>query len=120
MRTSKFRQMRAELLADPEFREEVARERLLMELDVAAARAVSGLTQTAVAIQMGGTQENVSRIERQGDVLVSTLQEFVRAQGGQLEINAVFPGKPPVSLLKPPPTPTSRRGARHALGAAGS
>lgn len=92
--------MRAELLANPTFREEVARERLLMELDVAAARESSGLTQTAVAERMGSSQENVSRIERQGDVLVSTLQEFVRAQGGQLEINAVFPGKPPVRLLK--------------------
>jgi hypothetical protein len=48
---------------------------------------------------MGKSQENVSRIERQRDVRVSTLIEFVQAQGGQLEINAVF-GCKRVSLMR--------------------
>lgn len=46
------------------------------------------------------TQENISRIERQRDVRVSTLVEFVRAQGGEIEITAVFGGTR-VSLLRP-------------------
>ncbi len=99
--TGRFRAVRRDLLADPTFRAEVAVESaLMMELDLNAARAATGLTQTTVARKMGKSQENVSRIERQRDVRVSTLVEFVAAQGGELEITAVFPGRR-VSLLRP-------------------
>jgi transcriptional regulator with XRE-family HTH domain len=57
------------------------------------------MTQEAVAAEMGKSQENVSRIERQRDVRVSTLAQFVQAQGGELEINAVFSGRR-VSLMR--------------------
>jgi DNA-binding transcriptional regulator YiaG len=94
MTTSKFRTMRQEMLDDPAFRAEVAREKALMaEIDLAAARQTSGMTQEAVAAEMGKSQENVSRIERQRDVRVSTLAQFIQAQGGELEITAVFSGK---------------------------
>jgi DNA-binding transcriptional regulator YiaG len=100
MTTSKFRTMRQEVLADPTFRAEVAREKALMaEIDLAGARQASGMTQEAVAAEMGKSQENVSRIERQRDVRVSTLAQFIQAQGGELEINAVFSGKR-VSLMR--------------------
>ena len=100
MTTSKFRTMRQEMLDDPAFRAEVAREKALMaEIDLTAARQTSGMTQEAVAAEMGKSQENVSRIERQRDVRVSTLAQFIQAQGGELEINAVFSGKR-VSLMR--------------------
>jgi transcriptional regulator with XRE-family HTH domain len=90
--------MRHEMLDDPAFRAEVAREKALMaQIDLAAARQTSGMTQEAVAAEMGKSQENVSRIER--DVRVSTLAQFIKAQGGELEINAVFSGKR-VSLMR--------------------
>ena len=101
MTTSKFRNVRQEMLADPAFRAEVAREKAIMaEIDLTAARHASGMTQEAVAAEMGKSQENVSRIERQRDVRVSTLAQFIEAQGGELEINAVFSGKR-VSLMRP-------------------
>jgi hypothetical protein len=63
--TSKFRKIRQDLLADPTFRAEVAGERALMaQIDPAAARQATGITQEAVAAGMGKSQENVSRIER--------------------------------------------------------
>jgi transcriptional regulator with XRE-family HTH domain len=58
------------------------------------------MTQKQVAAEMGRSQENVSRIERQHDVRISTLIELIRAQGGDLEITAVFPGRR-ISLLRP-------------------
>lgn len=86
--------MRRELPSDPTFRAEVAREKALMaRLDLAAARQATGMTQEAVAAGMGKSQENISRIERQRDVRVSTLVQFVQAQGGELEITAIFQGK---------------------------
>lgn len=89
-------------MSDPVFRAEVARERALMaEVDLAVARRTTGLTQQAVADRIGSSQENVSRIERQRDVLVSTMAQFIQAQGGELEINAVFDGKR-VNLMRAP------------------
>ena len=103
-KTSTFRALRQELLVDPTFRADVAREKMLMkQLDLTPAREVSGLTQEAVARHMGNTQENVSRIERQSDVLVSTLQAWAFARGAELEITAVFPNKRRIALLKPAP-----------------
>jgi hypothetical protein len=63
------------------------------------------MTQEAVVAEMGRSQENVSRIERQRDVRVSTLVQFIQAQGGELEINAVFAGKG-VSLMRAEGAPT--------------
>jgi transcriptional regulator len=72
----------------------------LAELDLARARRTTGMTQEDVAAVMRTTQENISRIERQRDVRVSTLVEFVRAQGSEIEITAVFDGTR-ISLLRP-------------------
>jgi len=52
----------------------------MAEIDLAGARQASGMTQEAVAAEMGKSQENVSRIERQRDVRVSTLAQFIQAQ----------------------------------------
>jgi hypothetical protein len=40
---------------------------------------------------MGTTQENISRLEGRDDFLVSTLRDYARALGGQLELRIVFP-----------------------------
>ena len=66
-------------------------QRLGQQLDLGVLREARGVTQTAVAREMGASQPNVSRIERQDDLYLSTLQEYVAALGGHLEVNAVFP-----------------------------
>ncbi len=48
-------------------------------------------TQVAVAERLNIPQGSVSRMERQTDVLLSTLREYVGALGGRLELRAVFP-----------------------------
>jgi hypothetical protein len=40
---------------------------------------------------LGKDQSVISRMEKRTDRYVSTLAEFVRAMGGELEIRAVFP-----------------------------
>ena len=42
---------------------------------------------------MGRPQSTISRIEREGDMLLSTLAAYVEALGGHLEINAVVGGQ---------------------------
>ena len=49
------------------------------------------MTQEQVAEQLGTSRPNVSRIEREDDVRVSTLQRYVAALGGELELVAAIP-----------------------------
>jgi transcriptional regulator len=101
MRINGLARARQRLMADPAFAADVARENVVMaQLDLARARQTTGMTQEDVAAVMRTSQENISRIERQRDVRVSTLVEFVRAQGGDIEITAVF-GETRISLLRP-------------------
>ena len=55
-------------------------------------------TQVRVARELGIKQENVSRMEKRTDLLISTLNGYVEAMGGRLRLVAEFPGRPPVSL----------------------
>ena len=53
-------------------------------------------TQVRVARELGIKQENVSRIEKRTDLLISTLRNYVEAMGGKLRLVAEFPDRPPV------------------------
>lgn len=53
-------------------------------------RADRAVTQVALAEAIGTTQSAVSRIERQHDLLVSTLREYVAATGGRLRLVADY------------------------------
>ena len=55
-------------------------------------------TQVRVAKELGINQENVSRIEKRSDLLLSTLSGYVEAMGGTLRLVAEFPDRPPVAL----------------------
>ena len=55
-------------------------------------------TQVHVAKELGIKQENVSRIERRSDLLISTLRGYVQAMGGRLHLIAEFPDRPPIEL----------------------
>ena len=43
-------------------------------------------------------QDSVSRLEKRGDQLLSTLRAYVAAMGGSLQLVARFPDRPPVVL----------------------
>lgn len=88
----KFAEIEKEILADPAQRAEVEKEKAAMRAAVKLAelRDRMDTTQAELAAVMGVTQANVSRIERQENVYLSTLSEYVEALGGKLEISAVF------------------------------
>ena len=50
-------------------------------IDLAAIRRETGLTQTELAASLGVGQAQVSKIERENDMLVSTLASYLRALG---------------------------------------
>ena len=47
---------------------------------------------------LGVKQENVSRLERRTDLLLSTLSSYVEAMGGTLKLVANFPNKPEIVI----------------------
>jgi transcriptional regulator with XRE-family HTH domain len=49
------------------------------------------LTQVHLSKILGVNQAAVSKLERRADMYVSTLQDFVKAMGGELRIIAKFP-----------------------------
>jgi DNA-binding XRE family transcriptional regulator len=60
-------------------------------LALADIRSSRGITQVEMAAHLKVTQGSVSQTERQSDLYLSTLEKYVEALGGHLELNAVFP-----------------------------
>ncbi|MEE9215225.1 MAG: helix-turn-helix transcriptional regulator [Thermodesulfobacteriota bacterium] len=75
-----------------------AKELIAEEMSMRDLRKALNLTQNKVAKVLGISQDNVSRLECRTDVLLSTLQSFVKSLGGELSLIAEFPNRPPVSL----------------------
>lgn len=72
----------------------VAEEMTLQEL-----RRAHKSTQEKIAQILNIDQANVSRLEKRSDLMLSTLRSYVRAMGGELELVAKFPNRPPVILV---------------------
>lgn len=99
----------------PERREKIERraaELIAEEMSLRELRRALGRTQTKVAKDLGIGQEAVSRLEGRTDMLISTLDRYVRKAGGRLTLIAEFPNRKPVRLkgLGDIPNPTKPRG----------
>ena len=79
--------------SSPERREEIKREAEaeLERMGFGKLRQARQMTQVALAERLDVPQGAISRMERRTDMYVSTLAEFIRTMGGELEIRAVFP-----------------------------
>jgi hypothetical protein len=86
------------------------------ELSLRDLRKARNLTQVAMAKRLKKGQDMVSRIEQREDLLLSTLQGYVKSLGGELELVCRFENRPAVRLKtvapkKAPRRSTSRRPA---------
>ena len=61
-------------------------------------RRARNMTQVQLAEVLGIQQASVAKMEKGGDVMLSTLRRFIEAMGGKLEIVATMPGSEPVNL----------------------
>lgn len=75
-----------------------AREILAEEMTLRSLRKARHLTQATLAEQLSIKQENISRIEKRSDLLLSTLTKYVEGMGGKLRLVAEFPDSPPITL----------------------
>lgn len=75
-----------------------AKELVEEELTLRDLRQAQHLTQERMAEILGVEQENISRLERRADLLLSTLCSYVAAMGGKLRLVAEFPNRKPVTV----------------------
>jgi transcriptional regulator with XRE-family HTH domain len=66
-------------------------EKYRAEMALDELREARAMTQVHLAKILGVNQAAVSKLERRADMYVSTLQDFVKAMGGELKITARFP-----------------------------
>lgn len=87
-----LKELKAPIDADPLRRARIDEAKRAMRdaLALAELRASREVTQIGLADALGVSQPNVSRIEHQDDVYLSTLRSYVEALGGRLEVQAVF------------------------------
>ncbi len=71
----------------------IAKEMTLQDL-----RKALSLTQKHLAEKLHLRQDGISRIEKRSDLLLSTLQGYVSAMGGELKLTVEFPSRAPVLL----------------------
>jgi transcriptional regulator with XRE-family HTH domain len=55
-------------------------------IDLAGIRRAAGLTQIELAANLGVGQAQISKIERQADMLISTLASYLAALGAEAQI----------------------------------
>lgn len=83
-RRQKIEQLSAELIAE--------------ELNLREMRRLRKLTQARLSRTLKIGQEGVSRIEKRGDLYLSTLRNYVEGVGGKLSLVVEFPDRPPIRL----------------------
>lgn len=71
-------------------------------------REALGRTQAGIAQGLGVSQPYVAKLEKRGDMSISTLAAYMQALGGRLEIRAVFPEHPEDNVILSAPYTASR------------
>lgn len=93
--TERVRAIRERVLADPGIAEMANRKYAEISRQVHTLKAIRqalGLTQQQMSARLDITQAEVSRIEHQGNLYLTTLRRYIEAAGGKLRITAAFDG----------------------------
>jgi DNA-binding XRE family transcriptional regulator len=86
-----FRELEAKMSPEARARSDAKAKKMLAEMPLDELRQAREMTQEHLAKILGVNQAAVSKLERRADMYVSTLQDFVKAMGGELKITARFP-----------------------------
>jgi transcriptional regulator with XRE-family HTH domain len=86
-----FRELEAKMSPESRTRSDAKAKKMLAEMALDELREAREMTQVHLAKILRVNQAAVSKMERRADMYVSTLQDFVRAMGGELKITARFP-----------------------------
>lgn len=90
------------------------------EMTLRDLREAGNLTQAKVGARLKISQDQVSRLEKRADMLLSTLNKYVAAMGGSVRVLIEMPGRPAIKLADltgifgGAEKPRKRRSARNA------
>jgi DNA-binding XRE family transcriptional regulator len=87
----KFDELRSRMPAEAQERARALAHKYGAEMPLGELRVARQMTQEHLAKLLGTKQAAISKLERRMDMCLSTLQAVVKAMGGQLRIEAVFP-----------------------------
>ncbi|SDB44432.1 XRE family transcriptional regulator [Pseudomonas sp. NFACC13-1] len=87
----KFSDLMARRSPDSQARAQSLYQTLRAEMPLHELRQAQELSQEALAKALHINQAAVSKMERRTDMYISTLRNYIRAMGGELEIIATFP-----------------------------
>ena len=87
----KFTSLRSQMGARARTRSRRRAEELIRVMTLNEMRRTRHITQGTLASAMQTSQSEVSKLEQRTDAYVRTLQSYVRALGGELDIVARFP-----------------------------
>ena len=91
MKTKPWRDIRARKFSSKKLKEiDRAIGNELLEMDLRELREAAGKTQEELAEALRKAQSEISRFESRSDYRLSTLQRYVAALGGELEVVASF------------------------------
>jgi len=86
-----FRLLEAKMSPEARARSEAKANAMIKDMALDELRLARELTQEDLAKILKVRQSAISKMERRGDMYVSTLHDMIRAMGGTLEIRAIFP-----------------------------
>ncbi|BBP79759.1 transcriptional regulator [Pseudomonas gingeri NCPPB 3146 = LMG 5327] len=87
----KFADLVARRSPEARVRTDALYQQLRAEMPLHELRQAQQLSQDALAKTLHINQAAVSKMERRTDMYISTLRNYIRAMGGELEIIATFP-----------------------------
>lgn len=82
----------------PRHRQEKVAARAMELATLKDLRQAARQTQEQLAAALGVRQDTISRLEKRSDMLLSTMRHYVESMGGELELVARFPDRPPVVI----------------------
>ena len=87
----KFAELEAKMSPASRVRSDEIYKKLLAEMPLHELRQAKALSQVKLAEALNINQAAVSKMENRTDMYISTLRDYIRAMGGDLEIVARFP-----------------------------
>jgi transcriptional regulator with XRE-family HTH domain len=86
-----FNELRAKMSPERRAANHKRTKQLLSEMPLHDLRKAMKLTQEQIAEELGISQAAVSKMEKRPDMYIKTLERFVQAMGGTLDVVAHFP-----------------------------
>ncbi|MBP5957870.1 hypothetical protein PS718_03549 [Pseudomonas fluorescens] len=87
----KFAELEARMTPEARARADSIYEQHIKEMPLNELRQAKALSQATLAETLHVNQAAISKMERRTDMYISTLRNYIRAMGGELEIIATFP-----------------------------